>query len=191
MDIITNIFLGIGLASDCAAVSLAGGADIGKEGGARTAEAGLLAALFFGSFQGAMMLLGGACGEVLRASFSGVADWIAFILLAAVGLRMVYESFRGPGRKRADLLDIRVLALLAVATSMDALVVGAGIGFASGMIWGSAIIVAMVTAVMAFVCVETGKRIGHLIDNRIEIIGGLIFLAIAANILLAHYGIRV
>lgn len=191
MDLITNIFIGIGLAMDCAAVSLAGGASIQKGSGPKTIDAAVLAGLFFGFFQGAMMLLGGLGGQALRASVSGIGDWIAFILLAAVGLRMIYESFRGPEHKRTDLLDIRVLTLLAIATSIDALVVGTGIGFAGGIVWTGAAIVAIVTAVMTFVSVEAGKRIGHLIDNRIEIFGGLILLAIAANILLGHYGIVV
>jgi len=189
MDILTNILIGIGLAMDCAAVSLAGGANTKTADGAKTLKASLFAGLFFGFFQGAMMLLGGFGGEALKAFVSGIDHWIAFSLLAFVGAKMIYESFHGSEEKKTDLLDIRILTVLAIATSIDALVVGAGIAFANGIIGASALIVGITTAVISIASVHTGKRIGHLVDNKIEILGGIILLAIGTNILLSHLGV--
>ena len=189
MDILTNILIGIGLAMDCAAVSLAGGANTKTADGAKTLKASLFAGLFFGFFQGAMMLLGGFGGEALKAFVSGIDHWIAFSLLAFVGAKMIYESFHGSEEKKTDLLDIRILTVLAIATSIDALVVGAWIAFANGIIGASALIVGITTAVISIASVHTGKRIGHLVDNKIEILGGIILLAIGTNILLSHLGV--
>lgn len=190
MDTLTNVFIGFGLAMDCAAVSLAGGANtISRQGMKETIKAALLAGSFFGFFQGAMMLLGGYGGEALKTFVSGIDHWVAFSLLAFVGGKMVYEAFQGTSEKKTDLLDMRILTILAIATSIDALVVGAGIAFANGSFMESAIIVGVTTAAISVASVLLGKRIGHLLDNKIEILGGVILLTIGTNILLTHLGV--
>jgi len=185
MDVLTSVFIGIGLAMDASAVSIAGGANAKKKktGILRSA---LMAGLFFGAFQAGMIFLGGIGGESAKALVSGIDHWIAFALLAFVGGKMVIEAFREPEERKVDLLHIRMLFILAIATSIDALAVGVGLAFIDHSLIASAIIVGITTALISIASVFIGHSFGHRIGNKVEIVGGMILIAIGANILQSH-----
>lgn len=182
-DIVTALLLGIGLSMDASAVSMTGGANAGKGAHLRAA---LLAALFFGAFQGGMLLAGGAGGESLKSAISGIDHWVAFILLGAVGGKMLMESRKTGEDKKVDLLDIRILAMLSVATSIDALAAGAGIAFADNSILFTASIVAASTSVISFFSVFIGRKYGCALEGKAEALGGVVLFLIGLHILLAH-----
>jgi len=180
-DFITASLIGVGLAMDAAAVSMTGGANAKKAG---LIAAALLAALFFGGFQMGMLLLGGIGGESLKEAVSGIDHWIAFFLLAAVGGKMLLESGHTGEDKRINLLDARILLLLSVATSIDALAVG--VAFADHSLIETAMIVGLATALISFVSVWVGSRYGCALDNKAEILGGVVLILIGLNILQSH-----
>ncbi|MFH0738112.1 MAG: manganese efflux pump [Candidatus Micrarchaeota archaeon] len=182
MDISTSILIGIGLAMDCSAVSMAGG--IGRKADALKAAA--LAGLFFGAFQGGMLFLGGLGGESLKAAVSGIDHWIAFSALALVGGKMLLESRQKQDEGRIDLLDAKILLFLAIATSIDALAVGVGIAFVGDSVIGSALVIGATTAFISFSSVFIGQRYGASLENKAEIFGGVVLVLIGLNILLSH-----
>jgi len=184
MQLITEMLIGIGLAMDACAVSIAGGANTKKKGG--MLRPAILAGVFFGIFQFGMLFIGGLGGESLRAFVSGIDHWVAFGLLAFIGGKMVIEALREPEERKVDLLDGRMLLLLALATSIDALGVGVGLAFAGDSLLSSAAVVGITTAAISAASVFVGHRYGSHIGNRMEIIGGMILIAIGANILQSH-----
>jgi putative Mn2+ efflux pump MntP len=182
-DILTAVLVGIGLAMDSSAVSMAGGAGSKKEG---LMNAALLTALFFGFFQGGMLLAGGLGGESLKAQVSQIDHWIAFGLLAAVGGKMLHESRHVCGGRKVDLLDARVLMLLGLATSIDALAVGVGVAFADHSLYETAAAVGLTTAAISFISVFAGQAYGHRLEGKAEAFGGIVLILIGLNILISH-----
>jgi putative Mn2+ efflux pump MntP len=181
MDILVSILIGVGLAMDSSAVSMAGG--IGRT--SRIVEAALLAGLLFGFFQALMLFIGGLGGEGLKDMVSGIDHWIAFLMLGIVGGKMLLES-RSKGDEKADLLDPRALLFLSFATSIDALAVGVGIAFAGDSLLETAVIVGATTAVISFFSVFIGKRYGAVLEGKAEALGGIVLIVIGLNILRTH-----
>ena len=100
---------------------------------------------------------------------------------------MIYESFKlESDRKQINPLALNILLPLAIATSIDALAVGITFAFLSvPVVWPVAII-GLVTFVTSFLGVYLGDRFGHIFESKIELIGGLILIAIGLKILLEH-----
>lgn len=173
----------LGLAADAFAVSVASGVTIRQ---LRIGHA-LKIAAFFGSFQAIMPLVGWLAGLSLAYLISGLDHWIAFGLLAFIGSKMVYESVRMGSRERTpDPLNVYVLLMLSVATSIDALAVGISFAFLSVTIITPVIVIGAVTFGLSFLGVYVGDRLGHFFERRIETVGGLILIGIGAKILIEH-----
>ena len=168
---------------DAFAVSVASGFAIKK----LEVHHALRIALFFGAFQAIMPIVGFLAGLRLRNALSQWDHWIAFILLAAIGGKMIYESFKlGSDRKQIDPLRLGVLLLLSIATSIDALAVGASFAFLNITIVAPVIIIGLITFATSFIGVFIGDKFGHIFESKIELIGGLILIAIGTKILLEH-----
>ncbi len=182
MDLVTDILIGVGLAMDAAAVSMAGGTGR-KNDMPGLARAAVLAALFFGAFQAIMLFIGGVGGEGLKGLISGIDHWLAFGLLAIVGGRMIIESRQPAEKRKVDLLDWKLLVFLALATSIDALAVGVGIAFTGNSLVQTAVIVGAITAMLSFASVFVGGRYGHLLENKAEAAGGIVLILIGLKIL--------
>ena len=183
MDAITIVIIAFGLAMDAFAVSVASGLAIKK----LKVHHALRIALFFGAFQAVMPAIGWLAGLSLRNLISEFDHWIAFILLAAIGGKMIYESFKlESDKKQIDPLRIDVLLMLSIATSIDALAVGVTFAFLNiAIIWPVAVI-GVITFGTSFVGVFIGDRFGHIFESKIELIGGLVLIAIGLKILLEH-----
>lgn len=182
MGIITVVLIAFGLAMDAFAVSITGGLTIKslKISGA------LKIALFLGSFQGIMPLLGWFAGLSFR-GISAFDHWVAFGLLTAVGAKMIYESLRADlNGKKTSPLNTRVLVVLSLATSIDALAVGLSLSLLSVSIVLPAIVIGVVTFLLSFLGVYLGNSFGHYFRRRIEIIGGLVLICIGARMLIEH-----
>lgn len=168
---------------DALAVSITSGITI-KD--LRTSNA-LTIALFFGSFQAFMPVMGWLAGLGAREFITGIDHWIAFGLLSLIGGKMIFESTRiGSKEKEIDPLNIYVLLILAIATSIDALAVGLSLSFLKMAIVIPAIIIGTVTFSLSFIGVFVGNISGHFFENNIEIIGGLILIGIGIKILIEH-----
>lgn len=126
MDLITIVLIALGLAMDAFAVSITYGLTIEKPG----INNALKIALFFGSFQAFMPIIGWIAGLTLADFISSIDHWIAFGLLSLIGSRMIYKSRNNKKRKKViDSLSIYILLILSISTSIDALAIGVTFAF--------------------------------------------------------------
>jgi len=135
-----------------------------------------------------MPVLGWLAGQTLVEITADYDHWAAFILLAIVGGRMIWESFR-TGETRSQNTDITkgiILLTLSVATSIDALVVGLSFAFLEISIITASLTIGIVAFVITAIGFLLGRKIGKLIGRRAEAIGGVILIGIGLRILLTH-----
>jgi len=100
---------------------------------------------------------------------------------------MIYESITvQSSEKEIDPLNIYVLLMLSLATSIDALAVGVSFAFLKVSIVTPVVIIGMVTFTLSFLGIFVGNRIGHFFENKIEILGGLVLIGIGIKILVEH-----
>ena len=184
MDIPT-ILIAVALAMDSFSVAIANGLATKK---IKTANAIRIAA-FFGFFQAIMPIIGWYAGEHILDLISQFDHWVAFILLAVIGSRMIYESIKKESNGIISSLSIKVLLILSIATSIDALAVGLSISVLNISIIALAIITGVVTFFLSFCGVYLGGRFGCILRNKVEALGGIILIIIGLRILLEHLGI--
>ena len=183
MDIILPVLIGIGLSMDCFAVSLA----LGTTTENKILDTAVMIAFCFGIFQVGMTLLGWAAGTWLIVFIAGFDHWLAFLLLALIGVKMIIEGVE-PETKEEPIhaLSLVPVIVISIATSIDALGVGISFAFLHTDILIAAIIIGIVAFIFSFVGVISGSRLKSLLGKRIEIAGGLILIAIGLNILFTH-----
>jgi putative Mn2+ efflux pump MntP len=181
---ISILFLSLGLAVDCFAVSLASGAYLKK---VKITQA-LKIALYFGGFQAGMALLGWIIGSGLHQWMILFDHWFAFGLLSLVGGKMIYEglSIHPEEEKQWDPLNIKTLLILAFATSIDALAVGFSVFFTTTSLFTVLFCIGGVSFALSLLGAFLGEKFGHFFENRIEIAGGIILIGIGIKILLEH-----
>jgi len=183
MSLLNIIILAVGLAMDAFAVSVVSGSMF-KQFKVKDA---LRIAFFFGGFQAFMPLLGALAGLTIRRYIADYDHWIAFGLLCAVGVKMIYESLKlGKDERNFDPRNILVLLVLSVATSIDALAVGITLSLLATKIVVAVIIIGLVTFVLSYIGVHIGGKIGHFFENWIEAAGGLLLIGLGFKILLQH-----
>jgi putative Mn2+ efflux pump MntP len=183
MDIVTPILLGIGLAMDCFAVSLA----IGTTTRTRLVCAAGIIALSFGIFQGGMTLIGWAAGASVVSLISGYDHWFAFILLLFIGAKMIWEGATdGEEEAYIEVIAFVPVLILSVATSIDALAVGVSFGIFQSAILIPALIIGLVSFILSFAGVMLGERLGEVFGSRMEILGGIILILLGVRILAGH-----
>lgn len=177
------VVIAVGLAMDAFAVSIVSGSAYKQ----LHVKHALRMAAFFGGFQAFMPLIGSMAGLSLKDYITGFDHWIAFCLLSAVGAKMIYESFKIKSvEKNPDPSNIFVLLALSVATSIDALAIGITLSLITHSIGIAVTIIGVITFVLSYLGVVIGKRFGHFFENKIEILGGLILIAIGVKILIQH-----
>jgi len=183
MQIITIILLAVGLAMDAFAVSISSGVVLKN---IKLGDA-VKISFFFGMFQALMPVIGWLAGLSLQNYISEVDHWVAFGLLSIIGLRMIYGSLKGnDGKNGINPLEIPVLFMLSIATSIDALVVGISFAFLHVSIITPAVIIGIITFFLSFIGVFIGNKLGKLFTKKIEIIGGIILISIGIKILAEH-----
>lgn len=185
---IAEIFLiGIGLSMDAFAVAVCRGLKMQKLNVKHTA----VIALFFGGFQALMPLIGWFLGKQFEKYITAVDHWIAFALLAFIGGKMIYDSFKkdDDDQGEKDVFNLKEIFVMAVATSIDALAVGITFAFLSVNIWSSISIIGVTTFVLSAVGVLIGHKFGAKYKNKAELAGGVILVLIGLKILLEHLGV--
>lgn len=193
MGFVELLLIGIGLSMDAFAVSVCKGLNMRKI----NYKHGFIIALFFGGFQAVMPLAGWLLGRSFESYITSFDHWIAFVLLAFIGGKMLFEAIKGDDKPEdtpaADnevaRLDIKELFLLAVATSIDALAVGITFAFLKTNIWTSISIIGITTLILSFIGVVIGNKFGNKFEKKAEIAGGAILILIGVKILLEHLGI--
>ena len=184
MSITEILLISFALAMDAFAVSVASGFIIRQ---VRIKHA-LTMGLWFGVFQAIMPVAGWYGGKTLYNFMSGFDHWVAFVLLAFIGSKMIYESLRIKDieEDKKDPMNMRILFILAVATSIDAFAVGLSLAFLKVSILLPVLVIGAVTFAMSFAGVYIGARGSHFFEKKIEIIGGLILIGIGIKIFLSY-----
>ncbi len=143
--------------------------------------------LFLGLFQSMMLIVGWLAGTGLEQYIEAVSVWVASGLLIITGSKMIYEATLMCENKSTCLPNITVIIGLAFATSIDALTVGISYSLLKYRILIPALIVAIVTLIMTLSGIYIGIRFGSLFEKKLEVLGGLILVAIGVKILLTNY----
>ncbi|HAT03179.1 MAG TPA: hypothetical protein DCS29_00165 [Candidatus Magasanikbacteria bacterium] len=138
----------------------------------------------FAIFQTAMPIFGFLIGSGLERLISHIDHWIAFFLLLGVGVRFIQEAYKE--NKIIHAKNWKILALLGLATSIDAFVIGITFAFIDISLAHALLIIFFTTLGISFFGYECGRRICLLKSRKIEIIGGVILIAIGTKILLTH-----
>jgi putative Mn2+ efflux pump MntP len=183
MDIVTILLIAFGLAMDTFAVSIATGITTDAKHKRRNA---LVMASFFGGFQMLMPLIGWAVGLSLQNIIVGIDHWIAFGLLTVIGGKMIYDSTKKETESNTSVLRIATLVTLAVATSIDALMVGLSFAFLQISIVVPIVVIGVVTFSLSVAGFIFGHMLGQIFEHRIKIVGGLVLIAIGLKILIDH-----
>lgn len=141
----------------------------------------------FGLFQGLMTVLGGNIGDGVAGFVSEIDHWIAFLVLALLGAKMIYESRNAETRtKDYDPSRGWSLVILSVATSIDALAVGFSLSLLGISVWHPAFVIGACALVMSFIGARLGRHAGPLIGTWAECVGGVVLIAIGLRILAEH-----
>lgn len=176
--------MAVGLSMDAFAVSLCKGLTAPEARLRQYAAAGL----YFGGFQALMPLLGYALGRQFAALITQLDHWIAFVLLAGIGLNMVLGSRKQEGSCKAG-FGPRVMLPMAVATSIDALAVGVTFAFLQVNVWAAAALIGAITFAFSFAGVRLGQKAGLSLRSKAECLGGLVLILLGAKILIEHLGL--
>ncbi len=183
MEILTISLIALGLTGDTLAVSVSTGLSLAK---IRFVQA-MKIAIVLAVFQSLMPVVGWFLGLQIKDLIKEFDHWIAFLLLAAIGGKMIWESFENShGESSFNPLKLNVLIGIAVATSIDALVVGVSFAFINTNILLSVAIIGFFTFMVSMTGVFIGKKTGALFGKKVEIIGGLILIGIGIKILIEH-----
>ncbi|MBQ8493954.1 MAG: manganese efflux pump [Alistipes sp.] len=181
MSISEIIILAIGVAMDAFAVSIAKGLSV-KQVKSRHY---LSVALWFGGFQALMPIMGYFLGTWFAHIVERYDHWIAFILLAIIGGKMIKEALTDDARGDDD-FSSRTMFVMAVATSIDALAIGISLAFLDVNIWTAVAYIGIITAIFSAVGIKIGHRFGQRHRKSATIFGGVVLIAIAIKILLEH-----
>ena len=176
-----EIFLtAVSLALDALAVSVATGLTL-KNFRLRHA---LLMGVYFGGFQFIMPLIGWFLGSTVAEYVSKISPWLSFLLLAAIGGKMIWGAVRGGDEAEGmTKLTHTKLLVLAVATSIDALAVGVTFAFREVSIWLACAVIGIVAFVLSVLGGMFGSRLGGSFQKRAELVGGLVLVGIGIKIL--------
>ena len=188
MSFIEIIALAFGLAMDAVSVAICKGLGAVRLTWKNTLTVGA----WFGGFQALMPALGFLLGTTFAGYIKAYSGWIAFVLLAVIGVNMIREAISGEGAEDHPAVcsfSARSMFLLAVATSIDALAVGVTFSFLDVDILPAAALI----GVMTFILSGIGVRIGHFFGKRFqkpaEITGGCILCLLGVKILLEQLGV--
>ena len=186
MEFFTLLLIALALAVDAFAVALAAGVSLCQVDSRQVFRL----AFHFGFFQAGMNILGWLGGLTVRPLIEAFDHWLAFGLLAFVGLKMIWEAIRevkeeGEG---ADPTRGRMLITLSVATSIDSLAVGLSFAVLEISVWLPALIIGLVASALTALGLRLGCLLGAAsrLGSRAEIVGGLVLLAIGLKILHEH-----
>jgi len=133
-----------------------------------------------------MPIIGWLAGLSLKDIIMGVDHWIAFGLLSFIGAKMIYDATKKEDNKEESSIKITALFTLAVATSIDALMVGLSFAFLESSIIEPIIVIGVVTFGLSIVGFTFGCSVGKLFGSRIKIVGGVILILIGLRILIEH-----
>ncbi len=183
MNFFSILIIAVGLGMDAFAVAIGAGIVLRD----RTRASAFRLSCAFGFFQFIMPVIGWSAGMTISTFIRDYDHWLAFLLLAAIGGKMIYDALRD-GREISAPDPTRgiPLVMLSIATSIDALAVGLSLSFLKVAILYPSCVIGAVAFAMTWVGVAFGERLGRVFGKKVEIAGGLILIGIGVKILLEH-----
>ena len=182
MGFVELFILAVGLSMDAFAVSVCKGLSAGKVKLKHMFACGI----WFGGFQALMPLIGYLLGVSFQHLIVKFDHWIAFVLLAIIGVNMIRESFGDDEEELNSAFYPKAMLPLAVATSIDALAVGVSFAFLQVKIVPAVSLIGVTTFILSGVGVKIGGFCGMKWKKRAEFVGGLILIGIGLKILIEH-----
>lgn len=187
MGFVELFILAVGLSMDAFAVSVCKGLAMKKA----TWKAELCCGAWFGGFQALMPLIGYFLGSLFIDAISAIDHWVAFILLAIIGINMLREALGSDEEETADAdLSVKTMFVMAIATSIDALAVGISLAMAGvSNIFLAVLLIGATTFILSAIGVKVGNVFGSRYEKKAEIVGGIILILLGVKILLEHLGV--
>lgn len=184
------LLLAVGVSMDAFAVSVCKGLAMKKV----TLKGEMTCGLWFGGFQALMPTIGFFLGTLFAEAIEAVDHWVAFILLAIIGVNMLKEALEKDDgceceEHNAD-LSVKTMFVMAVATSIDALAVGISLAMAGSVnIWLAAAFIGVCTCALSAIGVKIGNVFGSRFEKKAQLAGGAILILLGLKILLEHLGV--
>ena len=182
------LLLAVGLSMDAFAVSVCKGLAARHA----TVKNSMLCGVWFGGFQALMPLIGYFLGTLFADAIQAFDHWVAFGLLALIGINMLREAF-GFGDEAdssSGNFSAKTMFVMAVATSIDALAVGISLAMVGNVnIFSAIALIGVTTFLLSAVGVKVGSVFGSRFEKKAEVIGGIILILLGLNILLEHLGV--
>ena len=183
MDFVTILITALALSMDSFSVAIG----LGCERRCLSMAQRFRVAVVFALFQAGMPLVGWLGGSRLALIIKAYDHWLVLALLAAIGGKMIYESYR----KKECTINPKPLALmvvlgLALATSIDALAVGIGFALLNYNMITTVLVIGLVTLSATLIGIRFGNWLGPVFGSRVEMIGGLVLIGIGFKILIEH-----
>lgn len=183
MGIFELLLLSIGLGMDAFAVAVCKGISMKKI----IWKKAIIIGLYFGFFQAFMPVIGFALGTTFESFITNIDHWVAFALLTIIGSNMIKEAFSQEESTNDD-TSFKVMIILAIATSIDALTVGITFAFLEVNLLLAVSLIGIITFILSVIGTKIGNRFGIKYKNKAEIIGGIILILLGIKILLEHLG---
>lgn len=182
------LLLAVGLSMDAFAVSICKGLSMQKT----TFKEGAVCGIWFGSFQALMPLIGFFLGTMFAETIQAFDHWVAFGLLAIIGINMLKEAFSKCSDCEEHDADLspKTMFVMAIATSIDAMAVGISLAMAGNVnIFIAVLLIGVVTFALSAVGVKIGNIFGSKFEKKAQLAGGVILILLGTKILLEHLGV--
>lgn len=182
------LLLAVGLSMDAFAVSVCKGLSMKRA----TMKAGAICGAWFGGFQALMPLIGFFLGRMFADAIEAFDHWVAFGLLAIIGINMLRDVFSKEcdcEQHDAD-LSVKTMFVMAVATSIDAMAVGISLAMAGDVnILTAVLLIGVITFALSAAGVKIGNVFGSRFEKKAQFAGGVILILLGIKILLEHLGV--
>jgi putative Mn2+ efflux pump MntP len=183
MDYLTILIIALGLSFDTFAVSLSYGV---IRSGILFRQASWIA-IVLALFQGGLTIAGYFLGSIISDALKATDHWVALGLLGFLGAKMIVEGMKKTrDEEPKDYTSNFVLVTIALGTSIDAFAVGISFALLDVKIWEAGVLIGAITFLASMTAIRIGKSAGARLGNKVEIIGGLLLIAIGLKIFLEH-----
>jgi putative Mn2+ efflux pump MntP len=173
------ILLALALSMDAFAVAVG----LGSRKHPESRHLSLLAALYFGLFQGILPLFGYLGGQLILGHFTSLLNWVAFGMLMIIGLKMLHEAWLAE-EQEVGYVSHRVMLMLAVATSLDALAAGFSLPLMAPSPWLSCVVIGLTTFACSWLGVQLGRKAGIHWQHKATFAGGCVLILIGIKMVL-------
>ena len=188
MNPLSTLLLALAMSTDAFAAAVVKGAALHRPHWREAVRAGLI----FGCIEATTPIVGWALGSLAASYVEAWDHWIAFGLLGALGVKMIWEGWQAadePAEERPTSHPFWMLALTGFATSIDAMAVGVGLAFLDVAILPVAATIGLTTFLLVTAGVLLGRVLGVVVGKRAEIFGGVVLIGIGVAILVEHLGL--